>query len=378
MSAAGSPERRGLALRVAQPGPIPLDAVLECAPGQITALLGPSGSGKSTILRAIAGHYRPRSGRIAVNGEVWFDSGAGVDRPAYARRVGLVPQSYGLFPHLDALGNVCAALGHLAPEVRRARARALLEMVHLAGLERRRPAELSGGQQQRVAVARALAREPEVLLLDEPFSAVDRSTRERLYRELAQMRRRLDMPVVLVTHDLDEALMLADEVCLLQHGHSLQQGPVREVLHRPASPQAARLVGLRNIFTGRIEAQRPPITLLAWARWTLEVACAPAFAPGTAVSWVIPSSHVVLHRRDRPSRGERENPVPGVIAATVVLGDLTHVTLHAGGDPSLPLQFSVPTHVARRNRLEEGGAAAVSLLADGIHLMRPGGAPETL
>jgi molybdate transport system ATP-binding protein len=378
VSDGGSADRPGLQARLAQPGPIPLAAALDCAPGEVTALVGPSGSGKSTLLRAIAGHYRVRSGRIAVDGKVWFDAAAGIHVPPHARRAGLVFQSYALFPHMTALGNVAAALGHLPPRDRAARARGLLDLVHLAGLEERRPAELSGGQQQRVAVARALAREPEVLLLDEPFSAVDRSTRERLYRELAEMRRRLAMPVVLVTHDLDEALMLADRVVLLHRGATIQHGRPYDVLARPASVQAARLLGLRNIFEGVVEGHREGFTHLRWRGYVLEARYSPAFSAGATVAWVIPSARVVLHRRDRPSRGERENPVRGVLRDAVALGDTTHATLLVDGDAQAPLQFSVPTHVAERNRLAAGGPAAVSLLADAIHLMpiEPAGAQE--
>jgi len=373
VSAAGSDSGAGLAVRLEQPGPIPLDVGLDCAPGEVTALVGPSGSGKSTILRAIAGHYRARAGRVAVGGQVWFDASARIDVPPHARRAGLVFQSYALFPHMSAAANVAAALGHLPAAERPARARALLALVHLAGLESRLPAELSGGQQQRVAVARALAREPEALLLDEPFSAVDRATRERLYRELAEMRRRLAMPVVLVTHDLDEALMLADRVVLLQRGKTIQHGLPYEVLAHPASVQAARLLGLRNLFAGTVLDHGPDAgpTLLGWRGYALEARRQASFAPGSAVSWVIPSARIVLHRRDRPSRGEHENPVRGIIKETVVLGDTTHATLLVDGDEQAPLQFSVPTHVAGRNQLAAGGEAAVSLLADAIHLMAP-------
>jgi molybdate transport system ATP-binding protein len=162
----------------------------------------------------------------------------------------MVFQSYGLFPHMTALGNVTAAMGHVEAGRREARGRELLDLVNLGGLEARRPAELSGGQQQRVAVARALAREPKVLLLDEPFSAVDKATRQRLYREIAELRRTLDMPVVLVTHDLDEAIMLADRMAVLHRGRTLQTGTADEVTMRPVSPEVARLVDLRNLFEG--------------------------------------------------------------------------------------------------------------------------------
>jgi molybdate transport system ATP-binding protein len=368
----------GLEVRLHQEAPIPLDAGLACRPGEMLALVGPSGSGKTTILRAIAGLYRPQAGRIACNGEVWLDTGQRTALPPQARRIGLVFQDYALFPHLSAAGNVAAALGHLPRAERRGKALELLELVHLKGLEERRPAQLSGGQRQRVAVARALAREPHALLLDEPFSAVDKATRQRLYRELAAMRARLAMPVVLVTHDLDEALMLADRLCLLHHGRTLQSGPPLEVMQRPASVEVARLVGQRNIFEARVLEHRPDagFTLLAWQGRSLEAALDPALVPGSRVDWMIPSSHVILHRRDRPSRGEHENPVPGILVECLMLGETTSCVLAVDGDPALPLAFSLPTHVAQRNGLATGVPVTVSLLAEGIHVMGAGVAAE--
>jgi len=149
----------------------------------------------------------------------------------------------------------------------------------------RRPGQLSGGQQQRVALARALARDPQVLLLDEPFSAVDQVTRRRLQRELAQMRQRLKIPIVLVTHDLEEAAMLADRMVVLHHGRTLQSGPPFDVLARPQSVEIARLVDYRNLFTGRVVAHEADCTRLAWLDYVLEVPLAPGFAAGSEVSW---------------------------------------------------------------------------------------------
>jgi molybdate transport system ATP-binding protein len=363
----------GIRVELRQDGPIPLDARFSCAPGEVLALVGPSGSGKSTILRAIAGTYRPRTGLVSVAGEIWFDSSRGVHRPAHRRAVGMVFQSYGLFPHMTALGNVTAAMGHVAPHMRAARGGELLDLVHLRGLEARRPAELSGGQQQRVAVARALAREPKVLLLDEPFSAVDKATRQRLYREIAELRRGLNMPVVLVTHDLDEAIMLADRMAVLYRGRTLQIGTPEEVTTKPVSPEVARLVDMRNLFEATIAGHEPDRnrTLLDWAGMRIEAAARTDLTAGTRVSWVIPDGFVVLHRRERPSRGEHENPISGTVDAILVIAQTAHVTLRPHSDPSLPIHFSVPLHVARRNAIEHGVEAAVSLLAEGIHLMNP-------
>jgi molybdate transport system ATP-binding protein len=372
---------RGLSVELAQDAPIPLQARFACAPGEVLALVGPSGSGKSTILKCIAGAYRPRGGTVAVDGAAWFDAARGLDLPPYRRAAGMVFQSYALFPHMTALGNVMAAMGHLPKAERGPRARRLIELVHLAGLEERRPAELSGGQQQRVAVARALARDPKVLLLDEPFSSVDKATRQRLYREIAELRRAFSMPVVLVTHDLDEAVMLADRLAVLHRGRTLQTGTPEQVTTRPESVEVARLVDLRNVFAGRVvghaqadAAGRPrALTLIDWNGRRLECAPNPAFKPGDACAWVVPDGFVVPHRRDRPSRGERENPVAGTIAAALAIGPNVHLALDLGPGEAHPLHFSVPAHVARRNGFAPGTTAAVSLLAEGIHLMPPAG-----
>ena len=360
---------QGLEVALAQQAPIPLAAAFSCAPGEVMALVGPSGSGKSTILRAIAGTYRVETGRIAVDGTVWLDTSREIFVAPHRRAAGMVFQSYALFPHMTALANVTAAMGHLPRADRDARARRILDLVHLAGLEARRPAELSGGQQQRVAVARALAREPQVLLLDEPFSAVDKATRQRLYREVAELRRVLSMPVVLVTHDLEEAAMLADRMAVLHRGRVLQTGAPDEITTRPASPEVARLVDLRNVFEGTVLGHEAERTWLGWAGRELEVAPHPAFAAGERVTWVVPDGFVVLHRRDRPSRGEHENPVTGRIDSMIVIGQTAHLTLRPAQDPGLPVHFSVPRHVARRNGVEPGVEAGVSLLAAGIHLM---------
>ncbi len=362
----------GLHARLAQASPIPVRAELACAPGELLALVGPSGSGKSTILRMLAGLATPDTGRITVGGETWFDSAAGIDLPARRRRTGYVFQSYALFPHMSALENIAIALSGLPAAEKRRRAQALLKMVHLEGLEERRPAALSGGQRQRVALARALARDPALLLLDEPFSAVDKATRLRLYREIAALRARLTMPSLLVTHDLEEAVMLADRLAVLAHGRILQTAPPEEILTRPCCTAVARLVNLRNIFRGRIRALpsggRPG--LLDWQGLSLEFSHAPAgLVAGMDRQWVVPDGFVLLHRLDRPSRGERENPVAGTIAGLVPIGQTVEVTFRPDHAPELPLHFSVPVHVARRNALASGRTARVSLLAEGIHIM---------
>jgi molybdate transport system ATP-binding protein len=359
-----------LLLRVAQRAPIPLQADFACGPGQLLVIVGPSGSGKTTLLRSIAGLYRPAHGAICCGATLWLDHERGVCLPPQSRRVGMVFQDYALFPHLSALDNVALATARGGATAPADRARALLSLVNMGGLEQRRPAELSGGQQQRVALARALAREPSVLLLDEPFAAVDQQTRRKLMRELARLRRQLEIPVILVTHDLDEARMLADIMCVLHHGTILQTDAPDVILSRPASAAVARLVGLDNIFSGAIAAHLPErgLTLLRWNGIALECALRGELPVGSAVDWVIPAERVILHRRDRPSRGENENAVSGEIVEYLLHGSGVSLTVSTGAGN---LYLTVPAHVAHRNQLAAGGAVTVSLLAEAIHLMPP-------
>jgi len=357
-------------LRAAHPIPLALEAT--CAPGEVLALVGPSGAGKSTVLRCIAGLHRAEEGIVRCGGATWW--GDGVDVAPHRRGAGLVFQDYALFPHMTALGNVLAAMGHVPRADRPARARDWLARVHLAGLEDRRPAELSGGQQQRVAVARALARDPAVLLLDEPFSAVDRATRRRLQEELALLRRGLAIPIVLVTHDLEEAAALADRICVVHRGRGLQTGAPTDLLARPASAEVARLLDLRNLFRGIVAGQDEAggSTLIRWGDHLLRARHNPGFAVGDAVDWLVPGAGVVLHSRRRPSAGERENPVSARVQGALRLGEDVRVALDIGDPDGNPLAFSLPAHVAGRNDLVPEADCTVSLLAETIHLMPPG------
>jgi molybdate transport system ATP-binding protein len=362
----------GLRVRIRQAAPIPIDADLTCRAGEVLALVGPSGSGKSTILRCIAGLHAPARGRIECRGEVWLDTDSGIRRPPGLRRIGLVFQHFALFPHLTALDNVREGMDQPDAPRSREEARALLARVNLAGLESRLPRQLSAGQQQRVAVARALARDPAALLLDEPFSAVDRATREKLYGELAALRQTLSMPVVLVTHDLDEAVMLADRLTLLSRGRTLQSGIPLDVLHRPVCAEAARLVGLRNVFTAEVREhdRRTNSTTVAWDAHELRAAINDAYPPGSRVTWAVPSSGVLLATPDHAS-GPRDTLIDGVVSRLVHLGDQVRVVALADGDPARPLSTAVPRHLADRFALVEGAPVVLRLRGEAIHLMPP-------
>lgn len=206
--------------------PFRLEAALEAAPG-MTILFGPSGSGKSTILQAIAGLLRPSAGRIALGDEVWFDGGQRRSLAVERRRVAYVFQSLALFPHLTGIGNVAYGISreHERGE-RRARARELLERFGVGHLADRRPRTYSGGEAQRVALARAMAISPRVMLLDEPFSALDREIRHKLWSEVRDLIDELGVPALCVTHDRDEARALGDRVVRLTRGQVTETGGV--------------------------------------------------------------------------------------------------------------------------------------------------------
>ncbi|MGY6409794.1 MAG: molybdenum ABC transporter ATP-binding protein [Alkalilacustris sp.] len=307
--------------------PIPLNVAFRAEPGQLLALVGHSGSGKTTLLRTIAGLWTPAQARVRVDGIAWLDTEARVNLAPHRRRVGLVAQSYALFPHMTAAQNVMAAMDRADP----AEAARILDLVNLHGLGGRWPAQLSGGQQQRVAVARALARRPQALLLDEPFSAVDRATREKLHAEIIALRAHLKMPVVLVTHDVNEAQLLADRMVVIDCGRVVREGTTAEVM---ADADALRAMGIREL------AVMLPATVaehLGDGLTRLEAPTGPLFlptvegAPGTRVRVRI-MAHEVILARARPEGLSAQNILAGTVARIVPgtgPGVMVHVAVGA-------------------------------------------------
>ncbi len=238
---------------------------LEVGDGELVALVGPSGCGKTTLLRVIAGFETPDAG------DILFDGRSVLGVPPERRGIGLVFQNYALFPHMTVFQNVAYGLTRLRldrtpcrlwrqdEQSRRSLVRELLELVGLSGLEDRMPSELSAGQQQRVALARALAPSPQVLLLDEPLSALDAKLRERLRLEIKKIQRTLKITTVYVTHDQEEALAVADRVAVMSVAHLEQIGTPQEVYNTPATEFVARFIGRGNILPGELvgaDAQR--------------------------------------------------------------------------------------------------------------------------
>ena len=353
----------GLWMQVSQSLPIPLEATLTCAPGEVLALVGPSGSGKSTLLRTIAGLVKPASGMIRCQGGVWFDSDQRIDLTPRARRVGFVFQNYGLFPHLTALENVVEAIDRGGPSERRREAGRWLERVHLQGLGAREPHQMSGGQQQRVAMARALARNPDILLMDEPFSAVDRVTREKLYLELADLLKGLSIPMILVTHDLDEATMLASRMVLLSKGRTLQSGTPDEVMLQPNSTEVARLTGNRNIFSAVIRDLDPESgeLILNWGGDSIRAEPVDGLEIGQEVSWVISPGDVSYRHPGTPEDRPAHTYLGGRISTLVRHGETARVLLTLEGEPERILLFSASRQMVQRSGLVTGGEVRIAL-----------------
>ncbi len=225
----------------ARAGDFELDVAFRTSAG-VTALFGPSGAGKSLTLRHLAGLEDPGSGRIRLDRRILLDSDAGLNVPPRERRVGIVFQEYALFPHMSVEANVGYGLCDRSRIERTRRIEKLLAMTGLEGYGERRPRELSGGERQRVALARALAPEPELLLLDEPFAALDFRVRRELRAALRSLHERTGVPMILVTHSLEDVRKLSDWLVLLDRGRVLASGPTRSLLDDPPSQEARALV----------------------------------------------------------------------------------------------------------------------------------------
>lgn len=305
----------GLQVRLRRAVPFALDVEFEAPAGAITALFGPSGSGKSTVLRAIAGLHPMDTARVACGGATWTDTAAGIAIPPHRRPVGFVFQDYALFPHLTVREQLALSLGHRPAAERPARIESLLQLVRLQELGGRRPAALSGGQQQRAALARALARDPAVLLLDEPFAAVDWALRESLRRELVRLQRALTLTVVLVTHDFEDVAKLASHLVVLEGGAVTACGSVESLTARNAVPGVSGLREPAVALDACVAAHESgrQLTVIAAGDLRLEV---PAIAApvGAPVRIQLAAREVILASR-RPEGLSLHNVVEATVLA---------------------------------------------------------------
>ena len=305
------------------------EASLEVAPGEFVTLLGPSGSGKTTLLNLVAGFEAPSSG------EIYFGARPISGLPPNRRDVGMVFQDYALFPHLTVFENVAfpLRLRRLSSSAVRARVEQMLDVVHLAGLESRRPRELSGGQQQRVALARALVREPTLLLMDEPLGALDRHLRERMQAEIRQLHRRLGMAVLFVTHDQAEAMAMSDRIVVVNRGRVQQIGRPEELYRKPANAFVATFVGESNLLRCRVVGPEGQGVRLVTEGGTDLVLLGTIPAAGGDVTLMVRPQSLRLARRDDAA------VVRGRVEEAVYLGDTRRYQVRLNDRETLTLRL---------------------------------------
>ena len=331
---------------------------LSVAPGEFVALLGPSGCGKTTTLRIVAGFERPDLGEVLIQGT------PATDKPPYRRDVGIVFQSYALFPHMTVTENVGYGLRmrKVPPAERATRVEQALELVRLVGLGHRYPRQLSGGQQQRVAVARAIVIRPSVLLFDEPLSNLDARLRLTMREELRELQRALHVATILVTHDQEEALSLADRIVVMHAGRVEQVGTPETIYARPASSFVAEFIGQCNFLEGRVHAPdgASPV-FLADHGPTIPLVSGPAVHGQRGIVALRPESIAFLQPGDAPAPGA--TVVDVVVRRVTYLGALCkyRVTTESGGE--LRVDCQVGPLAAHRQPLTEGTAARVAWLA---------------
>lgn len=320
----------------------------------VVALFGPSGAGKTLTLQCLAGLMRPDGGRVSVRGRVLYDALRGVNQAIRDRRLGVVFQGYALFPHLTVEENIAFGLDRMDRAGRRKRIDEMLERLGLEGVRRVRPAVLSGGQQQRAALGRALAMDPDLVLLDEPLAALDSPLRRSLRDDLHTALRGFGKTAIVVTHDLAEACQLADQIVVYDRGRVLQSGRKSEVLGRPASPEVAAVLGIRNILEGKVLEANADFIYIGWRGQTVVVANWPGRPDlpvvGSRVVFFVRPEHVRLMRKDRPGPEveRRTNLFVGEIVGEVDMGSTVALQFRAEGDgPEAARGYDLEIEVTR-------------------------------
>jgi ABC-type Fe3+/spermidine/putrescine transport system ATPase subunit len=327
--------------------------------GDFVTLLGPSGCGKTTLLRSIAGLIDPNEGEIIV-------AGRRIDGvPIHKRNVGLVFQNYALFPHKTVFDNVAFGLKYrnVPKPLIQQKVKQALDMVRLPGVERKLPSELSGGQQQRIALARAIVIEPDVLLLDEPLSALDANLREEMRTELKIIQREVGVTTIFVTHDQEEALAMSDRIVVMNHGVIEQEGNPEDVYRNPASRYVASFLGQSNLLEGRVSAQEPGgLTVTLDGGPELRFAGPSGAAPGTPVTVVVRAQRVAVGAAPNGL-----NQLRGRVVSTAYLGGTATYLVDADG---LRLQANA---IIDSKVWREGDQVSLSIAPEDCVLLGPDG-----
>lgn len=311
------------------------DIAFEVAAGEFYTLLGPSGCGKTTTLRSVAGLEEPSDGRVTLEDRIIFDFGKGIFVPANRRRLGMVFQSYAVWPHMSVFDNTAFPL-RMARDRRWSKAEVqqrvmrTLETMGLAALARRSAAQLSGGQQQRLALARALVGEPRLLLLDEPLSNLDALLREQMRSELRRLQKEVGVTAIYVTHDQSEALALSDRIAVMHNGAIVQIGPPRQIYDQPRNAFVATFIGRSNLLPGKLLGRDRESAQIATALGPILCKLSHSAADRLPGAALIRPEHVILKRIGDQSDDVSVNRFRGRVTQLAFLGEATECLVQIG------------------------------------------------
>lgn len=335
---------------------------------EMLVLFGPSGAGKTLILKMISGMIRPDEGWVSIGSRKVFDSAGGIDVPIRERKVGFLFQDYALFPHMTVYENIAYGISGLKKDAIGKKVGELLNVTRLTNLEARYPHELSGGQKQRCALARTLAIEPSLLLLDEPFSALDYQVREKLRADLINIHSIYPITTILVTHDLEEAFMLGRKIAVVNNGAIEQAGAREDVFYRPRTRDVARFMGVRNIFNGKVvSADGPEVIITSPDIGEIKaMRSKEALRPGQEVSFCIRPEEILVIRPDRLVDAKvQDNILEGEITSVTGKGSTQILFLKVGQGDTL-LKIELPNFVLRKLGLANGRRIRVSLKRENV------------
>ena len=328
----------------------------------VTTLFGPSGCGKTTILRCLAGLERPNEGVIQAGPETWFDSTRRICQTPQQRNVGFLFQDYALFPHLSVKENIQFGLDRATRKERDRRSAEMIELFELRGLEHRRPHQISGGQQQRVALARVLVRQPGLLLLDEPLSALDSTLRDQLRNELRRLLVRLQIPAIIVTHDRTEAIALSECLVVMEQGKILQSGTVAQVVNRPENLAVARIIGVETVMPGTVLSAQGGLATIQVGS-ALLLAVAPAIE--TRFVTVCIRGEDVAIQKELVGESSVRNHLPGKINSLIAEGPLVRLELDCG----FLLTALITRPACEELKLAAGDRIIANIKTPAIHLI---------
>jgi molybdate transport system ATP-binding protein len=339
----------------------------------ITVLFGPSGSGKTLTLQTIAGLVEPDSGVVRVNGVIYFDRKERVNLPIHRRRVGYVFQEPSLFPHMTVFENIAYGICGLPSMERKRKVSYMIERMRLGGLENNLPHQISGGQKQRTALARALAASPLVLLLDEPFASLDNPVREKLRLDLLNIGREDRTPLIFVTHDVEEAFVVAEELVVLNDGRVEQTGTKEAIFYRPQTYKVAKFFGVKNIFRGKILEVHPEEgAMTVWIGekgFRASIPYREGAVPGSRVSFCIRPEEVMIVKKDRPIKKNLQgNIFTGKIVRIVEKG-AQHTLFFKQSENDYDFEISMSNLAYRSLRIREGDTVSVALKWESIWLL---------